>query len=432
MEKLEELFYILVDPYEAPDRNDWRYTDAPITASVILQAVGDVAYRIRAFPPLSNLISSNVDLLMSWIRYFYWAKIRNVTDPIRLDRVDKQRLVKNLSTAILAVYHTHPNRKEHHPEVKANYDIISYLWLEEDIRYPMNANPYASELILTLLERVPEGHLDFVEALNMAAGGNSDRVADIAITKLRKAMKEAPDDVNPLLVHLINAIMLSFGRKHAISHSMHEHQIFTTFSKCMRHLARTTDDAEGSEFRIACDHYYRLMQRMILKDAKDPIRALRQCIRYGMLDGIAEILLQIHNGKKMEDTITIGLAYTFSLLNVALMNARVCVTISSAFERLPVTVFSVKTNNTPMWNVWRKYVDDLTVMNVFVKLDALCRSSERIVDPCFYVRPLSYLQIHNVVVLNFETVQKTGLDAFPKKMRRMQGCLLLFNSMPRK
>lgn len=394
-----------------------------------LQAVGEVAYRIRTFPSLSNLISSNVDLLMSWIRYFYWAKIRNVTNPIRLNRDDKQRLIKTLSAAILAISYTHPNHKEHHPEVKLSYDIISYLWLEEDIRNPINVNPYASEILWTLLERTPDGHLEFVETLNRTAGGNSDRVADIAITRLRQAMKEAPDDLTPILMHLINAIMLSFGRDHAISHSMHEHQIFTTFSKCMRHLAQTIDDAEGNEFRIACAHYYRLLLRMVLRDSEDRRRALRQCIRYGMLDGIAQLLLQVQNGQNLEDTITVSLANTFALLNIAVMNARVCVDISDAFERLPVTVFSDGMKSSPELNAWRRFMNDVAVKSVFVKFEALSRAEGKANGPCFYVRiPLACKSTMSLYSA-WTTVQNPILEALPKKMRGMQGRPLLLNSM---
>lgn len=321
LRKLEEIFSILVDPEKIFDDDDPKYFGAPIAASLALQTVSGIADQIHDSPALSALVSSNSGILMAWARYFYQTELLyDHSCPLLGDDDNKQKWIKKISSTILAISYTYPDKKEHHPLVRSNYELISYLWLEEDTQNPFSSDAPASVALWNILHRTCKVSPELMQALLSSANGDADYVSDLAITRLRKAMKENLDDRKLILIHLCNAIMLSLGRNHEISLSMRRHQIFTTFSKCLRLLSRPSNKLQsaGWLFNTASSLYYTGFFRMIVKDAENGTRALRQCIQYGLLDGIAQLLIEIRLGKTLDDTLTAGLIKTFALLHMGL------------------------------------------------------------------------------------------------------------------
>lgn len=393
LKTFKDLFHCLGDP-----DTDNRLT-APLQARIVFQAVATAINQIVNTPSLKSLLTANKGRILAWIYYFYWSKTRWLTDPDYSDKDDQQAMIYSMSTTIYAIY-THEFVSLKDDGLPSIYEVISGLWIAEDTRHAMNRLPYASKILSVLFcaNRPPPDA--FLEALLRSANGDADKVAQIAITKLRSTMKEAPDDRWPIAMHFVIVAGLACGRRHDICVSLHEHEIFTTMSKCVRLLADLSDTRGTSEehaFMFAFGTYVSVLTRMIAEDAENGTRALKQCIRYGALDSIERYLIICN--EIVDDPFASPLEYTLSYLISSLGIRTVCLEAIDAFTRLPLSAFSFGTPEpkSPRRKLWQQFVTAVMSQSAFVRFAELSSSHKRPTrELCSYVsmstfRHLTYL-----------------------------------------
>lgn len=381
LKTLEDLFRILRDP------DTGNRMIAPVEAAITLQAVGDAVDSIVKKPSLKALVIINKGRLLAWIHHFYWSKIRRLSDPIHSNKDDQQMFIKNMSATLYAIFF--PDYGHELNEIQANYEVVSGLWLAEDAQHPINSIPFASKLLSHFLFVYgTRKDTALVEELVRSAGGDAGKVARVAITNLRRAMKEAPHNRWPITMHFLIVTGLASGRTHEISNSLHEHELFTTISKCIRILTfvpiTTGNSVEEHAFMTAFGKYALVFREMILGDADNGTRALRQCIRYGALEGMAQYLI-MHDGTEHAPFAT-AVESTLSFLTPSLGIRTVCIEALDAFKKLPLLVFSRDSPRSPRWKLWRTFVNATMVHSVFAKLVMMENTMNGVIQhACRYV-----------------------------------------------
>lgn len=392
--RLRGLFLILVDPDDMPDdKSHRRFLNATATAASSLEAVGEVGIHFYRFPILVELVCSNMYRLLPWVQYFYRTKIRNRLDPIHSNEDDKQTLIRNLSTVLHAILLKSALVGGVHLQLAANYDIISGLWLEEDVQHPIHTrNEHDGALISEILRglfRTTKSTGSVIEALVHSADGDAERVARVARNKLRLAMKSHSKGL-PIRPHHYIAFMLFIHDDNAFKDnlraSFHQHEMHTSFAKAMRLMSdQVSADTkiEGPGFGASCDIYFGNFNIRMVKEAGDGTRVLRQCIRYGALDGLVQ-LLKLHDTKADRHIGMPVLKNVFDLLYFGLGVRSVCVDIQDAFKRLsPLKEMPLS----PGRKEWKRFTDAVLLQSVILHI--MNRHTADIMEPmgfCSHVR----------------------------------------------
>lgn len=430
LERIEELLHTLKDPSDIPV-DVWRFRDsayakAVLDASKTIDAVGEVSKLVLTFSSVRDLVSLHADQIVAWIRHFYWSQVRSFSDPIYKDEDGRQSLIKGLSRALNAIKALQPfdsSFSQLHPEIQSSLDIISGLWLEEDVQ---NYNPSASELLWHIL---PAAEVQMKDALVISANGDADRVANVAILKLRLEMKKASPKSAHLMLHFVNAVMLAHG-DHPVSSSLHDHQIFSTFAKCIRLLTRLPDGNYPS-LTIACARYFMVLEPLILRDARNGTLALKQNIRFGLLGSIAHLRIS-YTGNTANQAIMPLIRNTLLFISHGLKSLAVCSETLKALKELPLHAFQADANIYPEWDVWNQLMVSIMAHSFFMKHCMLILVDEKETrDLCSNVRfSLLGYNMHNQIYLACSTVPSAVFEKLFMEMCRVFGHKVLLRRMP--
>lgn len=397
--RLRDILRSVVDPVNGLANDDPRHLIAAATASVYLEAVGEVSVHFYRRASVANLVNSYADKLLPWVRYFYQTKIQNRLDPIHLDEDEKQRLIRNLSSVFLALTFATDVTKSFHPLIRPNYDIIVGLWFEEDAQNSIFARtqpPYPSEILWLLLGFLqPDAHQPLTEKLVLGADGDTHRVTSLALDKLRKAMaiamKTAPSKLTRLSIMKYHTIILALvtNPDHIFDLGFQQHQTLTTLTKATRLLSEipvSVTDVESDLFSGTFTRYFSNFTTMILGHSEDGTRAIRQCIRYGALDCIAQHLM-IHGSVSKQDPEASILEPTLHLLRFSLAIRSICVDIRDIMKRLPPPA---KMPRSPGREMWMRFMDEVCMQCVFLKEAELeAKQRKEIRNICSRVRVIS-------------------------------------------
>lgn len=392
--RLRGLFLILVDPdYMPDDKSHRRFLNAIATAASSLEAVGEVGIHFYRFPILVELVCSNKYRLIPWVQYFYRTKIRNRLDPIHSNEDDKQTLIRNLSTVFHAILLRSALERDVHPLLEANYNILTGLWFEEDIQHPIHTkNEHDGALVAEIfrgLFRMTKAIGLVIEAFVRSADGDADRVARVARNKLRLAMKAHSKGL-PIRPHHYIAFVLFIHDNHAfkeiLRESFQKYEMHTSFAKAMRLMSNQVSadtKIEGPKFGTSCELYFGNFNTRMFKEAGNGTRALRQCIRYGALDGLVQ-LLKLHDTKADRHIGMPVLKNVFDLLYFGLGVRSVCVDIQDAFKRLaPLKEMP----SSPGREEWKQFTDAVLLQSVILHI--MNRHTADIMEPmglCSHVR----------------------------------------------
>lgn len=375
--RLRSLIRSLVSPDSIPDSDSRRHLNAIATAAITLEAVGELSRRFYPYGKLRNLVITYVDHLIPWVRHFYATKIRDRLDPIHTNEDKKQKMIRNLSSVLFVMILSDPTAPVIHPKLAPNFDILCGLWFEEDAQHPINmedirAPALASETIWMLFGRTTE-LAGIIEALVHSADEDTDRVAITAVEKLRQAMKAPASKRFSIIRHQVIALILADYPAHAFKGSLKasfqriEPDLFTVlFAKGIRLLSdQTLVDARQKRpgFTILCSYYLPNIHIRRIVAAENGTRALRQCIRYGVLDGMVELFMQ-HDGNISESSFDFStLRDTFAVLHYGLGVRSICVEIQNTFKRL---IPYLEMPKSPGRKEWKRFTDAVMVQSVYL------------------------------------------------------------------
>lgn len=423
LSRLKYLFRCLVDPGSMSD-GDGRFVNATATAALSLEAVGEIGVHFPRRPALKHLVVSNLDRLIPWVQYFYRAKIRNVLDPIHTEEDGKQMLIRNMSAVFLAIETPKDGKGPLPPHIESNYDVITGLWFEEDAQHPINtrntlSQAFASQLLCNIFTGCSSYfNAPLMQSFIKSADGDVDRVANITLSKLRQALKAKPCRRYSITqLHFI-ATVLAADREHVFTRSFQQHQVFTTFAKCVRLLSDIPAPANFGDkkfFDMTCDCYFRILPTMLLSYAENNTRALRQSVRYGALEGVAQMLVT-ESSTAMQDPEVSILKDTFNLLQISLGIRSVCVDVQRAFKRLPPLVEIPKS---PGRKLWKQFTEQVMIQSVFLKVvKQLNARRMKAGHTCSHVRTVS-LNLSRLYMLTRHHVK--CLLRFPKNILKKCG-----------
>lgn len=429
LERIGELLRILKDPGNIPG-DVWRFRDsayvkAALEASVTIEAIGEVSKLVLKFSSVRDLVALHVDQIVAWIRHFYWSQVRSFSDPIYKDDDGRQRLIGGLSRAFNAIKALQPfdsNFSQFHPQIQSSLDIICGLWLEEDVQ---NYNPSSSELLWHIL---PAAEVQMKDALVISANGDADRVANVAILKLRLEMKKTSPKSTHLMLHFVNAVMLAHG-DHPVSSSLHDHKIFSTFAKCIRILTRLPDGNYPS-LTIACARYFMVFEPLILRDTRNGTLALKQNIRFGLLGSIAHLRIS-YTGSTANRAIMPLIRNTLLFISHGLKSLAICSETLKTLKELPLHAFQADANY-PEWDVWNQLMVSIMAHSFFMKHCMLILADEKETrDLCSNVRfSLLGYKMHNQIYLACSTVPSAVFEKLFMEMCRVFGHKVLLRRMP--
>lgn len=374
--RLSRLFRSLVSPDSILVGDSPRFLNATATAAITLEAVGESSKHFVSYDELRNLVISNVDHLIPWVRYFYMTKIRDCLDPIHTKEDEKQKMIRTLSSVLFVITLNATSAPLLHPKLQPNFDILCGLWLEEDAQHPVNtedirAPALASEMIWLLSIRAAEA-AQFIEALVHSTDGDTDRVAITAVDKLRRAMKAVKSKRFSIIRHQQIALVLATCPDHTFREALKasfqklQPDLFTVlFAKGMRLLSdRTSVDARknGEDFGILCSFYSPNINISRIVVAENGTRTLRQCIRNGVLDGMVELLM-LHGDISASLTDISILKHTFALLYYGLSVRSICVEIQDTFKRLVPYLVMPRSSGR---KEWKRFTDAVMVQSVYL------------------------------------------------------------------
>lgn len=369
-----------------PDNDNRMSTQREMEAFIALQAVGEAVDTITKDASMKALVNNKREQLIAWVHYFYKSRVQKFTNLSGSIKDGEQITIKNLSATLFATFFPLGSRNMK-TQIKSSYEVISGLWLAEDAQHPANVYPYASKILSQLLHRAGKD-IALKEALLRSANGDADLVAQAAIGKLRKAMIEVPEERWPIAMHSIIVTSLASGRRNEIFASLHKHEIFTTTSKSIRLLSSlpsTTSSVERQAFEDAFGLYASVFADMITSDAENGTRALKQCIRYGALNGITEYLV-LHSDGITGGPLASPVSRTISFLTSYLGIRTISIETINAFKTLPSLAKSME-GPSPTHKIWKEFVDTVMIHTVFVKLADIAISLEKpIREVCFHVR----------------------------------------------